>query len=108
MHTHVVEDGVRFIPPARSDRGRTPIEKESLLEDLAFDKAEVAESVGKLEERLEEIDEKAAELKQRIREGKGDDALVGGLERRQAELEQLRARLVEMVEAAKREQEAEK
>lgn len=88
VNRRLVEEGQRFIPsrekPPESKQARS--ESASSVEELAFDRAEAAESLEKLKEKYTAVVEALGELEGRVKEA-DDEASREQLEKRQAILE---------------------
>lgn len=70
MNTRAFDPKVSFIP--RTISTAAPAEPESLPEDLVFDKADEAESLEQLRQRLEKIAEEIKTLEQALKDGAED------------------------------------
>lgn len=101
MNQRVLENGKRFIPPETPSDGSTERREEEQskrAEKVAFDKAEEAESLERLREKVDEANTEMGELKEKI---KGD---ISDKEREEAKeriefLEKRKKRITEIISA---------
>jgi small-conductance mechanosensitive channel len=99
MNTRALEAGVRFLPPETAEPESVP-EPETLgLEELLFEKAEEAESVEDLDQRIGAIDRALAKLDELLE--KAEEAVQADLERCKADLQGHRERLQTQLERAR-------
>ncbi len=110
MNQRALQEGRKFIPQERD--GTKEKEQEDLeeqtkhAESLAFDKAEEAESIERLREKIGETDKEIEELKEKLKQeesGAGREKMKEKL----TALEARKERLADLVEKKKQEQERE-
>jgi small conductance mechanosensitive channel len=105
MNTRSIPDGKLFIPMEvkKEKAEKEPAEKPS-AEEMAFDKAEEAESLEKLQFTHESLNKEIDEAKQRLEKAK-NDAEKDGIETQISHMEMRRERLADLI---KKRQEQEK
>ena len=92
-------DGREFIPPADQDGGVSMTDDEIFPEDLVFDKAERAESLGRMRHVLDERSGKLESLEARLRDSQAETER-SQLERRILKVKEIRERLSRRIEKA--------
>ncbi len=98
MNTRAIQPGIKYIPFAQPPIGPTVLEPEKSPEDVAFDKANEAESLEKLRERYAEIDGQIAGFKESLA-AVSDDAEKKKIQEEMEILEHRRERLAAYLKA---------
>jgi small-conductance mechanosensitive channel len=93
-------DGTQFIPEKQRV---VPEPKETLPEDLIFDKAEEAESIGRLEELRAETAKDIRALKEALKEAKDDEARKSAIDHRIEILDKRARHITELIDKKKAE-----
>jgi hypothetical protein len=99
MNSRAFEVGARFLPPETAEPESIPEPEPLGPEELVFDKAEEAESVAELDQRIEAIDRALGKLEELL--GKAEETERAELERRKADLQGHREKVHTQLERAR-------